>query len=476
MASIQTKGNMHYVVVSKKNPDTGKYDSDWIPFETYESAEKFKGDIEDEKRTAEERAKSITNATRTVEELIWQYVELVGKVKWGLKTYPSYVARINNYIIPLIEGLKVWECTTLRMDEFFTKLQQTHAIRSNKKVSDKLITTKVVHEIHKFMKAMFNCVVEWGFIDRNPCKKPNRTIVKHKPQKRAFWTHQQYIDALKLCAQIEDYMLLTIIILAVGTAVREGEICGLQWDRVHISDEDIERKESRVFIDREVARVEKYMLKQKPQDVLYVFPDIIRSSTSSMVLKIPKSDTSSRTIFLPETVTRFLRMHRVKQQKLKEFLGDAYQDHNLVFALDDGRPMENKVLYNKFVRFIEACELPKVVFHSIRHTSTTYMLITAQGDIKSVQGNTGHADGKMIVDVYAEVVDDERKVHAQKLDREYLTDDVLLKVLDRFENGENNTFRENSTAGSDELLKALMVLQGNPEELSRILGIAENGM
>jgi len=40
---------------------------------------------------------------------------------------------------------------------------------------------------------------------------------------------------------------------------------------------------------------------------------------------------------------------------------------------------------------IDELGLPDVVFHSLRHTSVTYKLKLSGGDIKAVQGDSGHA-------------------------------------------------------------------------------------
>ena len=41
------------------------------------------------------------------------------------------------------------------------------------------------------------------------------------------------------------------------------------------------------------------------------------------------------------------------------------------------------------------------------------------GDIKSVQGDTGHAEAEMVTDVYSEIVDEDRRLNAKKLDEEF---------------------------------------------------------
>lgn len=60
--------------------------------------------------------------------------------------------------------------------------------------------------------------------------------------------------------------------------------------------------------------------------------------------------------------------------------------------------------------------LPKVVFHSLRHSSITYKLKLNGGDMKSVQGDSGHAQVKMVADVYSHIIDDDRRLNAERME------------------------------------------------------------
>ncbi len=51
--------------------------------------------------------------------------------------------------------------------------------------------------------------------------------------------------------------------------------------------------------------------------------------------------------------------------------------------------------------------------------STGYKLKMTNGDVKSVQGDTGHAEAEMVTDVYSEIIDEDRRFNAQKMDREF---------------------------------------------------------
>ena len=56
-----------------------------------------------------------------------------------------------------------------------------------------------------------------------------------------------------------------------------------------------------------------------------------------------------------------------------------------------------------FSQLIADNRLPKVGFHSLRHLNTTAKLLISKGDLKSVQGDTGHSQAKMVTDTYAHI-------------------------------------------------------------------------
>ena len=59
-------------------------------------------------------------------------------------------------------------------------------------------------------------------------------------------------------------------------------------------------------------------------------------------------------------------------------------------------------------------------FHSLRHTSVTYKLKLSGGDIKAVQGDSGHAQVDMVTEVYGHILDEDRKKNAR-----------LIKLINR---------------------------------------------
>jgi hypothetical protein len=90
-----------------------------------------------------------------------------------------------------------------------------------------------------------------------------------------------------------------------------------------------------------------------------------------------------------------------------------------VFASSSGTPTEPNQINGAFSKLIKDNGLPKVVFHSLRHTSTTYKLKLSGGDIKAVQGDTGHAQATMVTERYAHILDDDRRVNAVRFQQQF---------------------------------------------------------
>ena len=137
------------------------------------------------------------------------------------------------------------------------------------------------------------------------------------------------------------------------------------------------------------------------------------------VLKEPKTKTSVRKVFIPATVAEMLRERHRELEEYKELFGDEFIDYNLVFCNPNGRPMEGSVINRGLSKLIKDNDLPPVVFHSLRHSSITYKLKLNGGDMKSVQGDSGHAQVKMVADVYSHILDDDRRLNAQRFEEAF---------------------------------------------------------
>ncbi len=104
------------------------------------------------------------------------------------------------------------------------------------------------------------------------------------------------------------------------------------------------------------------------------------------------TESGNRTIYLPQAVIDELRATKAQQEQYKAMLGGEYRDYDLVIAQINGQPYEQRIIDKMFYKLIEENSLRPVVFHSLRLSSTSLKLKLSKGNIKAVQGDTGHAE------------------------------------------------------------------------------------
>ena len=295
-------------------------------------------------------------------------------------------------------------------------LEKPAVILKGHKKTDRKVSPSVIAKIHTVLRAALNQAVTWEYIKKNPAE--YATLPDYTPGEVAVWSTEDMQTALSCC---DDPILSLAMHLAVGCSLRVGEVLGLTWDCVHITDGSVQDGTANIFINKTLKRCGKEALaKLERKQVLFTFPEEKKSeSTTSLVLKIPKTKSSIRTIYLPQTVALALLDMKAEQDRLKALCGEAYTDFNLVIAQENGRPYEESKIADKLRELIEKLGLPPVVFHSFRHFSTSAKLHISGGDIKSVQGDTGHAQAKMVTDRYRHFEDKNRQVLARKVEKEF---------------------------------------------------------
>lgn len=339
--------------------------------------------------------------------------------------YDSQTALIANYINPIIGDMEVQDITTRVVDKYIQTLQKTPSVsRKNRKARTEFVTNSTIEKIIKLLRCAFKQAVRWELIEKNPFD--NVVLPKTEYKKRDIWDAETIRLALDQCTDSKLYIAMN---LAFACSLRMGEILGLTWKNVHIEDENIATDNAYIYIEAELARASKQAIETLGEkDIYHIFTPLMPNTSTRIILKKPKTDSSIRKVWLPKTVAYILREWKTSQEELKSFLGDEYQDFDLVVALPNGRPCENRIIEKEFSLLKQKAGLPNVVFHSLRHSSTTYKLKLNHGDLKVTQGDTGHAEIDMITKVYAHILDEDRKINAQKLESAFYANPDLRKV------------------------------------------------
>lgn len=420
MASIVKRKNRYSVVYSYKDDD-GNQRQKWETFDTNAEAKKRKTQIEFE----QQNGTFIMPTATTVTDLLEEYCAVYGVNNWAMSTYHSKKGLMYNYIIPLIGDVKLEELTPRLMDKFYQSLLKVKAKAvKNRKPRSEYLTIHTVREIHKFLRSAFNQAVKWELMARNPVL--NATLPKEEHKKREIWTAETLRHALEVC---DDDILALAINLSFACSLRMGEMLGLTWDCIDISEESLKENNASIYVNKELQRVNKDIMEVLDnKDIIRIFPQTFTRTTTSLVLKSPKTKTSVRKIFLPTTVANMLVERKKQLDEMKDIFGDEYVDYDLVFCHSSGRPMEGQVITRALKKLIVENDLPDIVFHSFRHASITYKLKWNGGDMKSVQGDSGHARMDMVADVYSHIIDEDRRFNAQKFEEQFYNAKGLKNV------------------------------------------------
>ncbi len=420
MASI-IKRKKAYSVVYNYTDENGNTKQKWETCHSHKDALKRKAEVETQQFNGTFLAPSKT----TVADFLNDFVHTYGVNKWGVSMYDSNTAVIANYVNPIIGDMEIQAVTTRVVDQYIQTLKKTPAVScGNRKARTKYVTDKTIINIAKVLRCAFKQAVRWELIGKNPFD--NVVLPKVEYTRRDIWDAVTIRKALDECS---DGKLYIAINLAFACSLRIGEILGLTWDNVYISDEDIANDNAYIFVDKELTRATKQAIEMiGEKDIYHIFTPLMPNTSTRLILKKPKTDSSIRKVWLPKTVAYILREWKKSQDEIKGFLRDEYQDFNLVIALPNGRPCENRIIEKEFLLLKEKAELPNVVFHSLRHSSTTYKLKLNHGDLKATQGDTGHAEIDMITKVYAHILDEDRKVNAQKFESAFYSSTDLRDV------------------------------------------------
>ncbi len=128
-----------------------------------------------------------------------------------------------------------------------------------------------------------------------------------------------------------------------------------------------------------------------------------RVSGQGLVYEEPKADRSRRTLALPKQLVEALRAHRAAQLEERIAAGPLWQDHDLVFAQPNGRPIERKSDWRSWKARLREADVREIRLHDGRHTAVTLLLLEGVHP-RVVMEVLGHAPMRTTTDTYSHVM------------------------------------------------------------------------
>ena len=127
-----------------------------------------------------------------------------------------------------------------------------------------------------------------------------------------------------------------------------------------------------------------------------------RRTGEGLIVDMPKTDASVRSVALASPAVSALREHRAKQNAWRLQLGTEWPDLDFVFTTDRGTPVDPANFRRKHLDICKLAGLSNRRFHALRHTWAT-LALEAGVPLEVVSRNLGHASLSITADIYAKV-------------------------------------------------------------------------
>ena len=234
----------------------------------------------------------------------------------------GYRGMIENYLKPQLGEIRLQKLTARDIQQYYTWL-----------MDEKKLSPNTVIKHHNLLTNTLNAAERQEYITKNPMRAVSPP--KKRQREAKFYTPEQL--GILLDKAVGTRLELPVFIYAY-LGLRRGELCGLRW-----SDVDLEHKTITIENTRTQAGKKE-------------------------IEKGTKTASSTRTLYLPDTLCDMLKAAREHQLACRAEYKNAYDDNDYVVVMEDGRPFRPNYLSELFGKFLADNDLPKIVLHELRHT------------------------------------------------------------------------------------------------------------
>lgn len=261
-------------------------------------------------------------------------------------TLTSYRGHVELHIDPLLGGI------------FLDRLRPSDVARLVRDRLDAGLSPTTVVRILTTLSMALDAAVRDGRLRRNVAKLVRRPKIEREP---IAATSPSVARRILAAVSVDPNGALYVLLL--GSGLRSGEACGLDWRDV----------------DLEAATVR---------------------------VRTGKTARSKRIVPIPAFAVTALRAHQAKSGRIDGpvFVGER-----------SGERLRPDVAYHRFLELLDGAGLPRMRVHDLRHAAATLLL--AQGmDMRYLADQLGHADQSLTARVYAHVIPELQRAGVSKLD------------------------------------------------------------
>jgi integrase len=369
----QTRGRERKTV---KLPEdlTPKKQKEWLDAEWY----KFKAEVE-------------AGAYIAPEKMVFSAFVEEWKTKHAKGLYAVKTEEMNDYlldilILPYLGHIKLCDFTTMHIVSFMNKIPDPEFRKSKKK---KPLAQSTMNSLHRLLKNIFDVAVTWKVITSSPMDG-----LKYPKSKKTKANCYNKDEAQQLTTLLDKkpFAFKVIILLAITTGLRRGEIAGLEWRHINL--------------DKKTITIEQQMVYTKK---------------TGHTITDPKTEDANRNVSIPQLVVDLLKELRKQSIKEREKLGGEWRgdDRLHVFTTATGLPYRAPYITARWIEFVKQSGLRYIKFHELRYTSAS-LLINSGVHSKVVSDRLGHSDIRITMNTYAHVFEEAEHAAAGVFDTMFL--------------------------------------------------------
>lgn len=267
-------------------------------------------------------------------------------------TVHLYCRTLRCHVLPAIGAIKVRKLTA----NSITKMLGEAVDRSPRK---KTRRQKLGPNSQRSLRTLVSSILEFGIktdvVVRNVAKMTEVPASAHKEHVRFSVANvEAFIGASA------GTPLGVIVVTAIGTGLRRGDLCGLRWTDVNL------------------------------ETGVYTLQRSAKNLNGKAIVGKLKTAQSRRTDHLPTFVLTALREHRIEQMERHMALGIGPPDGGFVFDDPMGEMLDPNELSGAFGAFVRAKGLRHVRLHDLRHAYAT-LAFAANVLLKTISESLGHS-------------------------------------------------------------------------------------
>lgn len=304
----------------------------------------------------------------TLAEYLSEWLKITAPLTAKPQTVDGYELIIKNEINPRIGG------------ERLTAISSSHIKTLNAEMVDAGKSAGWRKSTYTVLRKALEDATYDGLIPFNPAAAKRLRPKVTKPEVKHL-SPEQSAAFLKAA---EPGRLYCMYVLAIHTGMRQGELWGLRWEDVDLTNATI--------------MVRRTLIERKGK---HSFGE-------------PKSKESRRVVSLTDVAVRELWAHKARM------LAEGNSGSECIFCTESGKPLrKSNVRRRSFLPTLERAEknaraeaeklgkepelLPKIHFHCLRHSHATDLLHSGV-DVKSAASRLGHSNPNLILTTYGHAV------------------------------------------------------------------------